>query len=316
MYNFSKHNGPRPTGYNMRAQSGASLVRQPEDSAFPPGDDDDEDTRSFGEQQQHPAAQLKELARWRKQLDHNESHFVSLRSTAHGRATPKEVQNAVAKQHKYTYKRERETQGTHNQARDSLHFDAVYSDAHADADTWSQLEMSSFVPRDCSDHWASKTRQHRENGVALLAQRDVARARSAALGPQDDIAGKPQLECAAHAVEGHHRPLSMESPPARGAASWTPSMRSGRGDVSMVGRWGPRSADAHTRAVASRSWDHSSWTYVSRADAAHVSGATTSTRHGPVADWGDPEASSNAARQRMRKPPCPLPARAADDHRN
>lgn len=115
MYNFSKHNGPRPTGYNMRAQSGASLVRQPEDSAFPPGDDDDEDTRSFGEQQQHPAAQLKELARWRKQLDHNESHFVSLRSTAHGRATPKEVQNAVAKQHKYTYKRERETQGTHNQ---------------------------------------------------------------------------------------------------------------------------------------------------------------------------------------------------------
>ena len=247
----------------------------------------------------------------------------------------------------------------------------------------------------------------------------------------------------------------MESPPARGAASWTPSMRSGRGDVSMVGRWGPRSADAHTRAVASRSWDHSSWTcvgrrrglsfsetlgdhrqlgrryqlilvasessredmhhhhatcpatcysapcgvavprarsgdrqravfssssrvvsarvgerdarspltfyaprltalparvsslqplcspswhvspptrrgvfarfdsirsvrrrYVSRADAAHVSGATTSTRHGPVADWGDPEASSNAARQRMRKPPCPLPARAADDHRN
>ena len=114
MYNFSKHNGPRPTGYNMRVQSGASLVRQPEDSAFPPGDDD-EDTRSFGEQQQHPAAQLKELARWRKQLDHNESHFVSLRSTAHGRATPKEVQNAVAKQHKYTYKRERETQGTHNQ---------------------------------------------------------------------------------------------------------------------------------------------------------------------------------------------------------
>ena len=35
---------------------------------------------------------------------------MSLRSTAHGRATPKEVQNAVAKQHKYTYKRERETQ--------------------------------------------------------------------------------------------------------------------------------------------------------------------------------------------------------------
>ena len=217
---FTAHTGSRPVGPNRICRR--NRPDEPDDVP------DDDDVRPATLRQQHPHAQLRELAAWQERLANGQSGIDRHRKRVATVRHPGDVHLAVSIVETKRCAKERAA------AHASVVHDVIareYSDAHAWMDTWSQISPS-LVPSDETEHWQRQAAERRANAAHVLAQRNAGRERRYRLGEHNDLTGKPH---------GDRAPLA---PPAGGgSASWTPKMRSGEGDRSVSGIWAPREAD-------------------------------------------------------------------------
>ena len=157
---FTAHTGSRPVGPNRICRR--NRPDEPDDVP------DDEDTRPATLRQQHPHAQLRELAAWQERLANGQSGVDRHRKRAAAVRPPSDVHLSVAIVETKRCAKERAAAHA-SVVRDVMAFDATYSDAHAWMDTWSQISPS-LVPSDESEHWQRQAAERRANAAHVLAQ--------------------------------------------------------------------------------------------------------------------------------------------------